>query len=505
MTLGTEEAAAREETDWLAPHPRVVAAAAVFSLGVAVPAVVALARFLLGRDVAVGLVVAAGAGATVLIAAAGAAYETARLRTTRYRLTGQRLELRSGIWTKEHRAVPRERVRSVDVTADPVRRALGLAVVKVGTGEHASGERAELTLDALAVAEAEALRRVLLAERPAEQAEGPLAELRWSWIRYAPLTVWTVVGGGLVLGGLYKLLGTLGFEPSESEAVARAWEWFTATPWLTVPILLLANVLVGLVGAIALYAESWGKYRLEREPATLRIRRGLLTTRSLTLEERRLRGVAVTEPLLLRLGGGARVTAVATGLKKAEENQTEDVAALTPPLPAGEARRIASGVLREEFDPAGLRGHPRAARGRRVRRALLTVVTLAAGLGVLASRTSWVPGWVWALPVLAVPAGWALAADAYRSLGHGLTRRHLLTRSGTARRRTVALDRAGIVGWTISQSVFQRRAGLLNVSATTAAGAGRYDVLDVGQDDGLLLASRAVPGLLEPFVEEFVE
>jgi putative membrane protein len=62
------------------------------------------------------------------------------------------------------------------------------------------------------------------------------------------------------------------------------------------------------------------------------------------------------------------------------------------------------------------------------------------------------------------------------------------------------LDRGGIVGWTITESPFQRRSGLLTVTATTAAGDGHYDVADVGRDDGLDLAARAVPGLLEPFL-----
>ncbi|MEU0572841.1 PH domain-containing protein, partial [Nonomuraea sp. NPDC005983] len=80
--------------------------------------------------------------------------------------------------------------------------------------------------------------------------------------------------------------------------------------------------------------------------------------------------------------------------------------------------------------------------------------------------------------------------------------RCLITRMGAVRRRTVALDRAGIVGWTITQSFFQRRAGLLTVSATTAAGDGHYDVVDVGRADGLDLAAEAVPDLLGPFLRK---
>jgi putative membrane protein len=100
-----------------------------------------------------------------------------------------------------------------------------------------------------------------------------------------------------------------------------------------------------------------------------------------------------------------------------------------------------------------------------------------------------------------VPVAAVLAVDAYRSLGHALGEHYLLARSGTVRRATVALQRGGIIGWTFRQSVFQRRAGLVTVIATTAAGAGAYAVPDAGSDDGLTLAAAAVPGLLNAFLE----
>jgi putative membrane protein len=75
-----------------------------------------------------------------------------------------------------------------------------------------------------------------------------------------------------------------------------------------------------------------------------------------------------------------------------------------------------------------------------------------------------------------------------------------VARSGTVRRATVALQRRGIVGWTVRQSVLQRRAGLVTVLATTAAGTGAYAVRDAAEADGLALADAAVPGLLRPFL-----
>ncbi|MFG1970426.1 PH domain-containing protein [Nonomuraea fuscirosea] len=545
-------------------------ASGVKSLAVVVGAVAGVVRFLAGRDWPFWGVVGVCAGVAVLIVAGVTAYDVLRLRAARWRLTPERLELRSGVTTRRHRSVPRDRVRSVDLRADPVRRMFGLTVVKVGTGEQA-GDDTELVLDSLGRREAESLRRVLLHQsEPAERADGPqadrtpahgllsdgtpvdgtrvdglVAELRWSWVRYAPLSVWTFTGAAVALGALYKALDAFGLKKVTGRLAAGVWDWVVTLPLLAVPVLLAVNLLVGVLGAGLLFAESWGGYRLEREPGRLRVRRGLLTSRSLTLEERRLRGVEISEPLLLRLGGGARVRTVATGLSTSGGDESEDASALTPPLPRALATGIAALVAGAGL-PA-LTPHPPAARRRRIVRAVVTAVVtaLVTALAAVLTRalvtpplpgpatgvaggaapvdgrvngqvTGWLDGgvgdwvdggvgdwvwrWVWVLPVMVLAFGLWLAVAGAASLGHALSSRHLVIRRGAVARRTVALERRGIAGWTITESYFQRRAGLLTVRATTAAGKGHYEVVDVGHGDGLDLADRAVPELLAPFL-----
>jgi putative membrane protein len=246
---------------------------------------------------------------------------------------------------------------------------------------------------------------------------------------------------------------------------------------------------------VLIFVEAWWGFTLVREVGgTLRIRRGLFTTRSVSLEERRLRGVEVVEPPLLRIGRGARTIAVATGLggRRGHGRGT-----LLPPAPRPEAHRVAGVVLAEDPSPTAttLRKHPLVALRRRLVRATVPVLA--------GSATLWlapVPPWVaWATLGL-LPVAVLLALDAYRNLGHALTSDYLVTRHGAGVRGTVALQRAGVIGWTVSQSYFQRRACLVTVTATTAAGNGGYSVIDVTTAEGLTLAARAVPGLLEPFV-----
>src|SRR5256885_14707182 len=68
-----------------------------------------------------------GAG---LVAGAG----VFRWFTTTYRVTPEQVQVRQGLLRRQVLTVPRDRVRTVDVTAHALHRFLGLARVEVGTG-----------------------------------------------------------------------------------------------------------------------------------------------------------------------------------------------------------------------------------------------------------------------------------------------------------------------------------------------------------------------------------
>ncbi|MDQ0841401.1 PH domain-containing protein [Streptomyces sp. V1I6] len=434
-----------------------------------------------------------------------------RLFTTRYRITDERVEVHAGLLFRSHRSTPIDRIRSVDLTANPLHRVFGLTSLKIGTGEQSSSADGGLSLDGISKADADELRRRLIEWRQAGrgltvgQDDGPIAELDWAWLRYAPLTIWGVGGVFLAVGSAYRTLHEMKIDPLELGIVKDLEDRFGSVPlWFGILLTLLIIVVIGVVGSTVTFIEGWGGYCLEREDAGMfRVRRGLLVTRSVTIEERRLRGVEVSEPLLLRWAGGARLKAVASGLGDSEENSSRS--RLTPPVPLAIARRIAADVLTEKQSPtalAELAPHPRAALWRRINRALASVALFAAvfvGFGLWLTPVLVYTGVIASLVLLPIVV--AQAYDAYRSLGHGIHGRYLVTRAGTFARRTVALQREGIIGWSISRSVFQRRAGLLTLGATTGAGNGVYRVRDVSVSEGLAFAEEAVPHLLTQFIE----
>lgn len=480
------------------------------------------------------------AGAAVVVAVA---VGVVRWRTTRYRITDERVELHSGLLNRQRRSVPRDRIRTVDLTAPLLHRLVGLSVVKVGSGQ--SGSDAGLDLDAVMTDEAERLRRELLARPapargpaaaadgtgadragvdragldgngvdgngagghgavgpadPVEPAGEELDRIDWSSLRYAPLTVSSLAAIGALAGAGWNVLNETGLDPrSLPGADAVAGELSAAPVWATVLVAVGLLLLVMVAGSIVLFVERWWDYRLSREPdGTLRVRRGLLTKRSLSVSEQRLRGVTVSEPLLVRaLGGGAQAGALTVGL--AGEDKDSGGGALGPPVRRAHAHAVAATAARATgpVTDGPLRAHPSRARTRRLVRAVGPALVPAAALGVLA----WFDAAVWpvvvgvALVMLAVP----LALDRYRALGHRLDERYLVARHGSLLRTTTALRRDGVIGWRVRQSLFQRRAGVLTLEATTAAGGGAVQVLDLNPADAVALMAAVTPDAVAPF------
>nr|WP_246325971.1 PH domain-containing protein [Actinomycetospora corticicola] len=433
---------------------------------------------------------------------------------TRFRIGAERVEVHSGIVVRARKGLARERVRTVEVTADPVLRVLGLATVRIGTGQKASATDRPLELRALRRPDAEAVRRDLL-ERPVvgkgepqeEPAAAPrdetLAVLDPGWVRFAPLSSLTPVLGVAAFGTLLQGSDWFGLQRIVLDDAARLALALGAVVSLVVGLVVVA--VVGTVASLAVFVESWWGYRLTREPRTgaLHVRRGLLTRRSTTLEEDRLRGVAVIEPAAVRWFGAARLDAVATGLSSGQE-QRSDPRGLLPVAPAAVVDRVVAEVLREPAAPTtqvDLRGHPLAARTRRVRWAsaacLVPAVVLAAlALGPVPGM--WFPAVVAA--VLGLALGWWLGRLAYRNLGHGLVGRYVVTRHGAPGRRTVALRRDGILTWTLTRTPFQRRAGLVTLWFTTAAGDGAYGVYDLGIEQATAFAAEALGEHFAPYL-----
>ncbi|WP_169949399.1 PH domain-containing protein [Microbispora sp. H11081] len=461
-------------------------------------------------------------------AAAGVAgsvvYAVLRWATFTYRIAGGRLELTRALVGRSIRTIPLERIRGVDVSASPLHRVLGLAVLRLDTG--ATGGEQEGVLDALTAERAEALRALLLARRvlpavagtehPQDTAQrspegqrspdgqgtvvaaageggedgGPprvLARVPRAWLMYGPLsgayllTPFALVAGAV--GLVWQWRRELGVT---EQAAVRVFEWASDRPGLLIAVAVVLVAAMPVAGGMTYALFNWD-FTLRVRDGHLVAERGLFTRRAVSLERRRIRGYELADGLIERRAGVVRLWALVTGLGDAKSRGQ-----LLPVTP----RPFATGVAAEAVGPirAPLRRHPPAARRRRLVRAVAPWLAVA----VAALLAGWNLVALVAL-VLAV-AGVPLALDRYRSLGHAYDGVRLSVRSGSLRRSQVVVERQAVVGWTVRQTLPQRMAGLLTVVAGVGAGSGGYEVVDAGEEQGVSFAAEVTPEWLAPFL-----
>ena len=133
---------------------------------------------------------------TVAALAVTIAFGVLRWFTTTYRIEPDEVQLRTGVLQRKVVSVPRNRIRSVQTDARLLHQLLGLTVLRVSTGQQATGDT-EFALDAVRAEEVPRLRSILLADSLAhadetgEQQQSPgrlLARWHPSWLRYSPLS-----------------------------------------------------------------------------------------------------------------------------------------------------------------------------------------------------------------------------------------------------------------------------------------------------------------------------
>ncbi|MFD0557975.1 putative membrane protein [Stackebrandtia endophytica] len=434
-----------------------------------------------------------------------------RWLTTRYRVTDEHIELRTGVFKRGHRVVRRDRIRSIDIAAKLRHRIAGLRQVVIGAGQQGSGESA-VKLDAVSATEAqwlqdnlgsvEAVQAVQVVEavepETTEAASGGddrelIGGLNWKWLGFHSFNLWGLLVAVGFLGALYRLSETVGLD-----VPGWALDMSDRLGLILTTVMLIGIVwLTGMIGMTALFIAEWWNFRLERvvtgPDSSLRTSQGLLTTRIINRDENRIRGVQLVEPLQWRWFGGTDTEVIGTGLTSGSVKQNS-ASQILPKTPYRFARRVAHRVLGYPAFSETLTAHPKAALRRRINRAIATTVVLTGLAWFLAYQEVIPAGW-WPVTALLLAPALGFAVLSWRALGHARSGGYLVARSGPWFRTTVAIRDDAVIGLTVRQSLFQRRQGLVTLTATTAAGSGGYEILDAATEDVTALAADLLPEL----------
>lgn len=362
---------------------------------------------------------------------------------TRYQVTEEHVRVNSGVIFRQNRQARLDRVQAIDVVQPFLARVFGLAELKFDVAD--AGESA-VRLSFLKLGEAQKLRATILAraagvpvdpEHPNEIQEAPEREV----LALAPARV---VGAAVLSGNTIVVVTGL-------VAVIVSAVVFESTVLLAA----LLPILIGVVGGYWNALNTGFNFRAAISPDGIRIRYGLLDTRTQTVPPGRIQAVGVMQSPLWRLKGWYKVTVNVAGYGASASGEAQARATLLPVGTREEVLQILALVLP---DPGA--DHP--------------VEMFTAGLAGRDSGDGFVT-----TPRKARP----IAPLAWRRNGVAVTRTALLARSGAWWRQLAVVPHERTQSLALHQGPLARRFQVADLIFHTTPGpvSPRVRQIDTGQ------------------------
>ena len=224
----------------------------------------------------------------------GLVYGGASWLRTKYWIEADELRVDTGVVGKQSRRIRIDRLQGIDIVQPFVARLFGLAELRMDV----AGSGREGSLSYLKLSEAQQLKELLLARRDAVRGEAVQPERRPE----TPERLLTKVSPGMLAASIAlsteTAMSLLGAALLNGLAL---WADSLAAVGGLFPVLIGA----GLV-AFRRFSGAYG-FTVTEGPAGLQVRRGLFDLDAQTIALPRLQGITITEPLLWRRLGWARL------------------------------------------------------------------------------------------------------------------------------------------------------------------------------------------------------
>ncbi|WP_105032658.1 PH domain-containing protein [Arthrobacter ruber] len=349
---------------------------------------------------------------------------------TRYQVTAEHVRVHSGVVFRQQRQARLDRVQAIDIVQPFLARIFGLAELKFEVAD--AGESA-VRLAFLKLDDARRLRATILA-RAAGVSEDPEHP---GTIVEAPEREVVAIPPGRVVGAV-ALSGTT------VALVLAAAVIITLGITLDTPIIATSfiPILIGVAGAYWSALNTGYNFRAATSPDGIRMRYGLLDTRSQTVPPGRVQALSIVQPPLWRPKGWYRVTVNVAGYGLSASTEGQARATLLPVGTWDEVLQTLALVLPEPGTPRPVEVFTAGLVGRDDDE----------GFATTPRRARW------------------LAPFAWRRNGFAVTGTALLLRSGVLWRRLVVVPHERTQSLSLHQGPLARRFGVSDLQLQTTPG-----------------------------------
>lgn len=398
-----------------------------------------------------------------------------------YRVENEELRIEHGIFVRKKRYISKNRIQSIDLSAGPLHRLFKLVRVDIQTA--GSDRDPEAGLKAVSREEGEWLRTELHARHvPKEEgAENVFPEENREKKKqlsvFGLLLAATTSGGIGVFLSLFTIVGSQLNQLIPDDFFIGVYQWMIATGALLLTIIGIIALFVLWLMAIAGTILKYSNFMIEKFSDEIRISRGLLEKKQLTVPLNRVQAIRIQENLLREPFGYAVVYAEVAG---GSADQAEDFSTVLFPLIKRKEipQFLADFIPEYHFAPEWKSLPKRSAKRFVLRASFLPLVILAAGLYFL-------PAFWWVAAILLTVAT-ALGYLRYKAGGVAAAGEDLAVRSRLFSRETVFVKRKRIQAFSVTEHYFQRRVRVktIHVAIASTSGTGKsFMVKDLDSED----------------------
>lgn len=413
-----------------------------------------------------------------------------------YQVRAREIVIEKGVFSRQRRVIPFDRVRDVSIEQPLIARIVGSAKVRIETGGAKADEG---VLDMIELAEAQRLRDHVrganLIDRPIVQDEAaPVEEapepvifaMSVGRVLYSGLFNFSLIFVAIVFGALQYLEDLNIIDLDRLADTGRARNLLGMFTLRTAMIILVLLLLLGVVsGVIRTMLRDYG-FRLTAGETGLRRRRGLITLSEVLIPARRTEAARIDSGWLSGWLGWHAIAFQTLGAD-AKEGGVQVAA------PFARDEEVALILAQAGFPPVPRERMIRPPARALLRRSLPWILVAAA---MIPAVQAWpMLGWGLPLPLLLALLGWV----GWLRDGYLHDDRALFIRSGLLRRRLWILPHEKLQTMSTSRTPLQRLLGLAAVAPDTAGATplGAPRIADIALPDAQPLAARLLADFYE--------
>lgn len=381
-----------------------------------------------------------------------------------YRFEEEELRIEYGIFVRQKRYIPFERIQSINQTEGLLQRLFGLVKVQIETA--GGGEEAEAVLSAITKEEARLIQEYVTAakhngEREIKDVQEGQKVFTISTPELLVLSL-TTGGVGVVISAIFALFSQLDDFISFKRIFGGLEKWAVHNI-ITIAIIAFIGFFLAWIISLILTMLKYANFTVIKTEKDFIISQGLLEKKQMTIPAKRIQAIRISENIVRQLLGYSTVCIVSAG--GSSENEEGSKVMLLPIVKQKQIASLLKASLPDyQLEPSFI-SVPKRALWRYILRTWYIVVP------IVVAAIIFLKTWgLLSLILLAVVTLWAILK--YKDAGWNLERQQLSLRYRTINRTMVLMPKSRVQSLKMRESYFQQKRGLGTLEAIVKSGSG---------------------------------